>query len=441
MSDMKRASIGHNSNLEREYGQFLAQNYKPLDVTLSGAKDSWAWDADGTLYLDGLSCYGAVNFGHLNDKLVDVATRQLSIDQDLKDYLRFGDARPGAPIPDHIPHDTGRSPLSRNFQSETLDAFSEALCSLAGLDEMLPSSGGVEGVETAIKAVRRWGYDVKGIPDNKAKIIFADNCFHGRTTTVVSASSDPDAKRGFGPLTEGFLKVPYNDPEALAKLLMEQGDEIAGIIIEPVQGEAGVFVPDDGYLKKVQAQCKHHNIMFVLDEIQSGMGRTGKNFAFQHELDTPPDGLILAKALGGGIIPVSAFLGTKELMSVYNPGSHGSTFGGNPLASSVAHTVVDLMVHEDMAGKSAEHGEWLLAELQKHDEGFFKDIRGKGLWIGLELDTEARAKKFCKHMVKKHHILCKDAHATVRISPPFTSTREEIGFIAEAVHEVAKSIK
>lgn len=427
--------------MTHSYGKYLAKNYKPLDVTIAGAKDSWAWDGGGKLYLDGLSCYGAVNFGHLNDHLVDIATRQLHVDAELKDYLRFGDQRPGDEIPDGIPHDTGKSPLSRNFQSEILDEFSENLCSLTGLDRMLPSSGGVEAVETAIKAARRWGYDVKGIPDDQAKIVFADHCFHGRTTTVVSASSDPDAKRGFGPLTPGFLKVPYNDPEALETLLADQGEEIAAIIIEPIQGEAGVFVPDAGYLKQVQEICERHNVLFILDEIQSGMGRTGRDFAFQHELDTPPDGLILAKALGGGVIPVSAFLGSKELMDVYNPGSHGSTFGGSPLASVVANGVVDLMRHDGMSARSAEHGEWLLAELQKHDEGFFKDIRGKGLWIGLELDTEARAKEFCTHMVKSHYILCKDAHETVRISPPFTSTREEVSLIADAVHAVAREMK
>lgn len=429
------------NKIERDYGLYLADNYKPLDVALSGAKGSWAWSEDGTLYLDGLSCYGAVNFGHLNDTIVDAATRQLTVPAKLKRYLRSKKPHPGALIPKGTRHDTGRSPLSRNFQSPALSRFSESICTLAGLDKMLPSSGGVEAVETAIKAVRRWGYEVKGIPKNKAKIVFAENCFHGRTTTVISASSDPEAKRGFGPLTPGFLKVPYNDTKALETLFKDKAAEIAGLIIEPVQGEAGVFLPDKGYLKQLQTLCKSYNVLFVLDEIQSGMGRTGKDFAFQHELKRPPDGLILGKALGGGLLPVSAFLGTKELMSVYTPGSHGSTFGGNPLASSVGRTVVNLMRDESLSEKSAAHGEFFLKELQNQSEKFFKEIRGKGLWIGLELDTEERAKEFCTRMVKDHHILCKDAHATVRLSPPLTSTKKEIGFIIEAVRDVAKEMR
>lgn len=422
------------------YDSHLARNYKPMDgFTIAGSYAQYVIDTTGTYKLDGLSCYGAVNFGHKHPKIVQAVLKTLETPEFFVRDVNTGVARPGVR---HGSNDGfgGLTAVSRNFRTEAAEKFADRLCEITGYDRVLPSSGGAEAVETAFKAARRWGCDVKGIPDGKQQIIVAKDCFHGRTTTVISASCDPSAKHGYGPLTPGFLKVPFGDTVELEKLLKERAAEICALIIEPIQGEGGVIVPPKGYLTKCQALCKKHNVLFILDEIQSGMGRTGRNFAYQHELKEIPDGIILAKALSGGMVPLSAFVAKDYVLDAITVATHGSTYGGNPMASLIGTAAIDVLIDEHMSEKSAELGELLLKELRLMDTPAIKDIRGLGFWVGLELKDDKTAKEFARQMSVEEHIIVKDNRDVVRLSPPFCTTKEEVLDIAKAVQRVSKRI-
>lgn len=389
--------------------KYLAKNYKSFPFVLNKSEGAWLWDTDGKKYLDFVAAYSATSFGHLNQRIKDALIAQL----DRMDVQ------------------------ARAFRHDRLGEFAEAICKLTGMDMMLPMNTGAEGVETGIKAARRWGVDVKGIQDGKQHIIACKNNFHGRTTTIIGLSSDEDYRRGFGPFDGGSALINYGDVTALEKAITPN---TCAFLVEPIQGEGGILVPPRGYLKEVQAICKKHKVLLILDEVQTGMGRTGKDFAFQHEIDRP-DGLILGKALGGGIYPVSAFLGTKEVMSVFDPGSHGSTFGGNAVASALAVEAINILKEEKLSEHSAEMGEYLLRKLQSFNSPVIKEVRGRGLLIGLETNpAKIGAPQFCEKLLEKG-VLSKDTHGTVvRFSPPLTIQKKEIDWGVDRVAEVLREI-
>lgn len=388
--------------------QYLAYNYHPLPVVLERADGCWVWDVEGNKYLDFLSAYSAMSAGHLNQRIQDALTKQLGT--------------LGVP--------------SRAFYTDKLGAFAKKLCELAGMEKMLPMNTGAEAVETAIKAARRWGYHHKNIPANQAKILVSSGNFHGRTTTIVGFSSDEEYKQGFGPFDGGFIEVPYGDLDALEQAVKDP--HVCAYLTEPMQGEAGIVMPPKGWLKKAQEICKANNVLLILDEIQSGLGRTGKDFAFQHEIDAP-DGLILGKALGGGVYPVSAFLASSDIMDVFDPGSHGSTFGGNPIAAAIGMEALDIMEDEDLTQKSHDLGDYLKAELQKIDVSCVRDVRGAGLWIGMDIDpAQESARSLCESL-KEKGVLCKETHETiVRFAPPLTITKDEIDWALEHIRDVLR---
>lgn len=389
--------------------KYLATNYKPLPVVLTRGEGVWVWDTDGNKYLDFLSAYSAVSGGHHNQKIIQVMNDQLNkID---------------------VP--------SRAFYTDVLGEYAEKLCALTGMDKMLPMNTGAEAVETAIKAARRWGYRVKNIEQDKARIIVCDGNFHGRTTTIISFSSDADYRADFGPLTEGFDIIPYDDIDALERTITP---DTCAFFIEPIQAEYGIRVPSKGYLKAAQEICQKNNVLFILDEIQTGMARTGKDFCFQYEIDKP-DGLTLGKALGGGIYPVSAFLARADVMDVFNPGSHGSTFGGNPIAASIGLAAITQMKDENFAVKSAELGEYLKNKLSAIQSPLVKEVRGMGLLIGLDIDpAHATARQVCEALMKKG-LLCKETHDTVvRFAPPLIISKSEIDWAVEQVEAVLKEL-
>ena len=383
-----------------------AHNYAPMEVVLTRGEGVYVWDTNGNKLFDMLGCYSALNVGHLHTKLVDVAIRQLK----------------------------KISLTSRAFYTEEMALFADVLCELTGMEKMLPMNTGAEAVETAIKMSRRWAYRIKGVEADKAEIIVCSGNFHGRTTTIVSFSDDPVAHDEYGPYTPGFVTVPFNDPEAFEAAITPN---TAAFLVEPIQGEGGIIIPDDGYLKKIREICDRHNVLLVLDEVQTGFFRTGKVFAFQHE-DMRPDALIMGKALGGGIMPVSAVASSHEAMdAAFPPGSHGSTFGGNPLSSAVAIAAIELMQAERMDEQAAEKGAYFMEKLRALNSPLIKEIRGKGLLIGMEFTREAgQAKPYLKKMMKLG-LLAKDTHEqTVRFAPPITITREEIDKAVETVAHV-----
>ncbi len=391
--------------IDRE-NKYLAYNYHPLPVVLNKAEGCWVWDVEGNKYLDFLSAYSAMSAGHLNVRIQGALDRQLGT--------------LGVP--------------SRAFHTDRLGEFAERLWNLTGMDKMLPMNTGAEAVETAIKAARRWGYKYKNIPENEAKIIVSSGNFHGRTTTIVGFSSEEEYKAGFGPFDGGFEIVTYGDIEELEKAV--SNPNVCAYITEPMQGEAGIVMPPKGWLKEVQEICERHNVLFILDEIQSGLGRTGKDFAFQHEIDVP-DGLILGKALGGGVYPVSAFLSSSEVMDVFDAGSHGSTFGGNPIACAIGIEALDILKDEKLTEKSAELGEYLNGELKKINSPYVREVRGAGLWIGVDIDPEKMSARTICEQLQDKGILCKETHETiVRFAPPLTITKEEINWALERVRSV-----
>ncbi|MDP7141881.1 MAG: ornithine--oxo-acid transaminase [Alphaproteobacteria bacterium] len=389
-------------NTEQHY---IAQNYSPLPVVLSRADGVWMYDVDGNKYLDFLSAYSAVSAGHLNKRIRDALVNQLDV----------------LDVP------------SRAFYTDKLAPFAEKLCTMTGMDKMLPMNTGAEAVETAIKAARRWGYQQKGIAKDKANIIVSSGNFHGRTTTIVGFSSDEEYKENFGPFDGGFTTVPFGDADALEAAITP---ETCAYITEPMQGEGGIIIPPKGWLKKVQEICKKNNVLLILDEIQSGIGRTGKNFAFQYEIDKP-DGLILGKALGGGIYPVSAFLARKDVMDIFVPGTHGSTFGGNPIAAAIGLEALNILEEEKLAERSRELGDYLKNALIDLQSPLVREVRGSGLWIGMDFDPDkADAHAICEELLQEG-LLCKETHETViRFAPPLTITKEDIDWAMTKIRKV-----
>ena len=389
--------------------KYLATNYKPLPVVLTRGEGVWVWDVDGRKYLDFLSAYSAVSGGHHNARII----------QALNDQLNKID----------VP--------SRAFYTDILGLYAETLCRFTGMDKMLPMNTGAEAVETAVKAARRWGYKVKGIGKDKARIIVCDGNFHGRTTTIISFSGDADYREGFGPLTPGFDIIPYGDIAALESAITP---DTCAFLVEPIQAEVGIKVPPQGWLKQAQQLCQKHNVLFILDEIQTGMARTGKNFCFQHEIDKP-DGLTLGKALGGGIYPVSAFLARADVMDVFNPGSHGSTFGGNPIAAAIGLEAIRQMENEEFAARSHELGAYLKDKLSAIQSPLIKEVRGMGLLVGLEIDPAyATARAVCENLMARG-MLCKETHETVvRFAPPLIISKEEIDWAVEQITQTLKDM-
>lgn len=397
-----------NRFIEQER-KYTANNYAPLEVVLTRGEGVYLWDDKGTRYIDMMSAYSAVSHGHCNPRLLEVLNKQSS----------------------------KLSVTSRAFYTSNMGEFAKNCCKISGMDKILPMNTGAEAVETAIKAARMWGYHKKNIPHGKAKIIVADNNFHGRTTTIISFSSDNEYKNDFAPLTPGFVSIPFGDTKALEAAIT---DETCAFLVEPMQGEAGVIIPPKGWLKKVQEICKKHNVLLIVDEIQTGLGRTGKTFAFQHEIEKP-DGLIIGKALGGGLLPVSAFLAKSEVMDLFSPGSHGSTFGGNPLGMAVANEALYLLENENMAENSHILGQYLLSELQSIETPLIKDIRGSGLWVGIEFDAKkVSAREICDRLMEKG-VLAKDTHGTVvRFAPPLVITKDILDQAITCLRQVIKEI-
>ena len=398
-----------------------AQNYSPLSVVLARGEGAYLWDVDGNKYLDMVSAYSAVSHGHSHPELIKTI-------QDQAQKLAI---------------------TSRAFYTEPFANFLESLTKVSGFESVFTMNTGAEAVETAIKAARRWGYFTKGIPENKAEIIVADGNFHGRTTTIVSFSTDSSYKDGFGPFTPGFESANYCgscDCESLNSCISIESFErkinknTCAILVEPIQGEAGIRVPKDGWLLKLRELCTSNNILLILDEIQSGLGRTGKLFAYQHE-NIKPDGLILGKALGGAMLPISAFLSSKEVMDHFNAGSHGSTFGGNPLATKVASRALELLYEDNLIENSHILGDYFKSKLKSIDNKIIKDVRGKGLWIGMELnESEVNAKDLCL-MLLNEGLLCKETHKTViRFAPPLMITKEQLDWAIKKITKVIRSV-
>jgi ornithine--oxo-acid transaminase len=392
----------HYVELEEHYG---AHNYHPLDVVIERAEGVWVWDVAGNKYLDCLSAYSALNQGHRHPKIVAAL-----IEQAQKVTL-----------------------TSRAFRNDQLGPLYKELHDLTGYDLALPMNSGAEAVETALKLARKWGYNVKGIPANRAEIIVANNNFHGRTITIISFSSEPLYKDTFGPHTPGFLSVPYGDASAIAQAITPH---TAAVLVEPIQGEAGVIVPPAGYLKAVAEVCRKNNVLLMADEIQTGLGRTGKLFACEHE-GVRSDVMILGKALGGGVYPVSAVLADKPLLGLFTPGEHGSTFGGNPLAAAAARAALRVIVEEKLIENAAALGEYFQERLAEIPSPHVKDVRGKGLLIGVELKPEASgARRFCEALQTKG-ILCKETHDNViRFAPPLVIDKATIDWALGPITDV-----
>ncbi|MCL6465431.1 MAG: ornithine--oxo-acid transaminase [candidate division WOR-3 bacterium] len=387
--------------------QFAAHNYHPLPVVLTRGEGVWVEDVEGNRYLDMLASYSALNQGHRHPKILKALIEQVS-----------------------------RICLtSRAFHNDQLGPFCKLLCEITGQDQVLLMNSGAEGVETAIKCARRWGYKKKGVAPDKAEIVVCANNFHGRTITIISFSTEPLYQDGFGPFTPGFRVIPYNDIDALQGAINEN---TVGFLVEPIQGEGGIIVPDKGYLKAAQEVCQQNRVLLILDEIQTGMGRTGKLFCYQYE-DVKPDLLILGKALGGGCMPVSAVCGPRAVMDAFVPGNHGSTFGGNPLACAVGRAAVEVILEEKLPERSAELGEYFLAELKKLNSPRVADVRGRGLFIGVELKPDAGpARLYCEELLKLG-ILAKDTHEKViRFAPPLVIKKEEIDWALERIGAVLK---
>ncbi|OIK10272.1 ornithine--oxo-acid transaminase [Bacillus sp. MUM 116] len=395
------ATVNTNKLIEQteKYG---ARNYLPLPIVVSRAEGVWVEDPEGNKYMDMLSAYSAVNQGHRHPKII----------QSLKDQA------------DRV------TLTSRAFHNDQLGPWYEKVCNITNKEMALPMNTGAEAVETAFKAARRWGYDVKGIPDNQAEIIGCNGNFHGRTMTAVSLSSDPEYQRGFGPMLPGIKLVPYGDLEALKAAITPN---TAAFLIEPIQGEAGIVIPPEGFIKAAFDLCKQNNVLFIADEIQAGLARTGKMFACEWE-GIEPDMYILGKALGGGVMPISCICANKDILGVFNPGSHGSTFGGNPLACAVSIAALDVLVDEKLAEKSMEFGEYFISKLKEIKNPMIKEVRGRGLFIGVELTEPAR--KYCEEL-KEQGLLCKETHDTViRFAPPLVITKEELDWALERIHKV-----
>lgn len=385
------------------------KNYTPLPVVLARGAGVWVWDVLDKKYLDMMSAYSAVSFGHCHPRILATLINQAST----------------------------LSLCSRAYYNNTLPLFLEKLCTMLKMQAAIPMNTGAEAVETAIKAVRRWGYMVKKIPENQAEIIVCSENFHGRTIGIISFSSESKYKKGFGPFLPGFKIVPFGDAQALEAAVTPN---TCAVLTEPIQGEAGIIVPPKGWLKKVEQICRKNNVLLVVDEIQSGLGRTGKILASDHE-NVKPDGVILGKALGGGYFPVSILAGSKELMDVFTPGSHGSTFGGNPLAAAIGLKSLELLEEERLCERSAQLGDYLIRQLQEIDHPIIKEVRGLGLWVGVEIQSDKVSARMICEQLAKLGILCKETHETVvRFAPPLIITLEEIDWAIQRIRQVFSAL-
>jgi ornithine--oxo-acid transaminase len=399
---MKQIETKSTETVISKTEQYGAHNYHPLPIVISKAEGVWVTDPEGNRYMDMLSAYSAVNQGHRHPKII----------QALKDQA------------DKV------TLTSRAFHNDQLGDFYEKVSMLTKKEMVLPMNTGAEAVETAIKAVRRWAYDVKGVADNQAEIIVCEGNFHGRTMSAVSMSSDPDYQRGFGPMLPGIKVIPYGDLEALKAAITPN---TAAFILEPIQGEAGIVIPPEGFLKSALDVCKQENVLFVADEIQSGLGRSGKMFACDWE-QIEPDMYILGKALGGGVMPISCVAANNDILGVFNPGSHGSTFGGNPLSCAVSVASVEVLLEENLVDRSLNLGNYFLGELKKIDNPAIKEVRGKGLFIGVELNVPARS--YCERL-KEEGLLCKETHENViRFAPPLVISEEDLDWAIERIKNV-----
>jgi ornithine--oxo-acid transaminase len=392
--------------LEERYG---AHNYHPLDVVIHRAEGVWVWDVEGRKYLDFLAAYSAVNQGHCHPVIL-----QALLDQARNVTL-----------------------TSRAFRNDQLGPFYKQICTLSGFAKFLPMNTGAEAVETALKTARKWGYQVKGIPDGKAEIIAFANNFHGRTISIISFSTEELYRQGFGPFTPGFRVLPYGDADAVAAAM---NPNTAAVLVEPIQGEAGIVVPPDGYLKRLREITREHNALLICDEIQSGLGRTGAMFAYEHE-GIRPDLVIVGKALSGGFYPVSGILADDPVMDVFQPGVHGSTYGGNPMAAAVAQAALRVLVDEGMVENSARLGPYFMDRLRQIPSRHVKEVRGRGLWIGIELHHEAGgARRFCEAL-QAEGLLCKETHDhVIRIAPPLTIQKAEIDWALERLAKVLTTL-
>jgi ornithine--oxo-acid transaminase len=392
-----------------EAERYSAHNYHPLPVVLTRGEGIWVWDVEGRRYVDMLSAYSAVNQGHAHPRIVQALIEQAQ-----------------------------RLPLtSRAFHNDRMGSFLKRLCEIAGYEKALPMNTGAEAVETAIKAVRKWGYEVKGVPRDQAEILVFEGNFHGRTTTIISFSSDDLYRQGFGPLTPGFRILPYGDLDALRDAMSER---TVGVLVEPIQGEAGVVVPPDGFLRGAKHLCEDHGALLIADEIQTGLGRTGRMFASERE-GVRPDVVIVGKALGGGVYPVSAVLADSEVMDVFTPGTHGSTFGGNPLAAAVGLAALDVIVDLRLAERSDELGSWYADELRSMNAPVVEEVRGRGLMIGVVIRKDAGlARPYCEAL-QERGILAKETHdQVVRLAPPLIITREQLEETLPAIRGVLVGI-
>lgn len=398
MTTDPRTSHEHIELVER----YSAHNYHPLPVVVAEGQGSWVTDVEGKRYLDLLSAYSALNFGHRHPELVAAAHEQL-------DRLTL---------------------TSRAFHNDQLGPFLRDLAELCGMDMVLPMNSGAEAVETALKTARKWGYERKGVAEGRAKIIVADGNFHGRTITIISFSTDEVSKRNFGPHTPGFEVVPYGDAGALEAAI---DDDTVAFLVEPVQGEAGVVFPPEGYLQRARDLCTERNVLLIADEIQSGLGRTGYTFAVEHD-GVRPDMFILGKALAGGIVPLSAVVADEAVLGVFQPGEHGSTFGGNPIACAIGRRVIAMLKTGEYQALSQELGDYLLKSLREADLPSVEEIRGRGLWAGIQLTPNARPARKTAERLLEAGILAKDTHeSTIRLAPPLVITREEIDWALERI--------
>lgn len=389
-------------DLEQKY---CANNYQPLPIVLTRAEGVYVWDEEGNRYIDMMSAYSAISHGHSHPKLVAELTHQAH----------------------------RLAVVSRAFYSDKLGAFLEIACNLFGYEKALPMNTGAEAVETAIKAARKWGYSRKGILPNKAEIIVCINNFHGRTTTIISMSSEPQYRHEFGPFTPGFIKIPYGDVSALEKAITVN---TVAFLVEPIQGEAGIVVPPVGYLAQCAQICQRNNILLMCDEIQTGLGRTGRLLACHHENITP-DVVVIGKALGGGLLPISMMLAQKSVMDVFTPGDHGSTFGGNPLACVVGKKALEILIEENLMERATQMGDYLMEKLKRIRSSFIKDVRGKGLLIGLVIDSaKSSAQDICLKLMKRG-VLTKETHETViRFAPPLIVTKEQLDSVVAELTKV-----
>lgn len=406
---MNRKGALMKKHLELE-ARYCAQNYLPLPVVLTRGEGTHVWDESGKKYLDMMSAYSAVSHGHAHPRLVRLAQEQVAT----------------------------LSIVSRAYYTDKLGPFLERACTLTGQDMALPMNTGAEAVETALKTVRKWAYTVKGVARNKAEIIACKGNFHGRTISIIAMSDEPQYQQDFGPFPPGFRLVEYGNIDALEAAINEN---TAAFLVEPIQGEGGIILPPDGYLQAAQSVCRKHNVLLIADEIQTGLGRTGKLLACEHE-NVRPDGLILGKALGGGILPVSLFLARRDVMQVFKPGDHGSTFGGNPLAAAVGLEALNILIEDDLPQRSAKLGAYLLDELKKIDSPSIKDVRGRGLFVGVEIEPKfATARNVCEALMDRGLLSKETHHTVVRLAPPLIISKAEIDWAVVQIREVLGEIE